>query len=486
MISVSLIDTTRMLDSGEIPTKLNRLNHITVLLGKNGTGKSSLLRNVYKSDQDMYHLVVPERAGETRYSADFAAQELDRNNRLNSKSRNLDPNFRERAISKLGTLLQKAGFNALKGKTVGFTKGDLQTMLQIFLPDFQFEIKNEPNFVDLMKVKEDGEIVIQGVEQLSSGQAEALTIGVEILAQSGIWDVDERNGRVLLIDSPDAHLHLDLQIRFSEFLHEISERFNLQLIVTTHSLSLLGAIAALFGENCSIIFLDSSSQEFSGKKVDEHNQIISGLLSGDLLLAELFGKKVLLVEGNDDFLVWNQVIRMQSGPSLALISAHGSDIYKYKSMAESVAQSLSDSVSQKGITMVDGDGKRPATNKKGEFFPLKRLECQSLENLYFTEQVFAYLGVDLEKFTTVIDAKIDEFSEEEKKQWTEIKQDRRTAKVDKTLIKKIHSLVDAHDSARDWRVVLGKVIGITKPVGELSDFLGKDVMTYVWGEDGAA
>jgi hypothetical protein len=50
------------------------------------------------------------------------------------------------------------------------------------------------------------------------------------------------------------------------------------------------------------------------------------------------------------------------------------------------------------------------------------------------------------------------------------------------LIKKIHHKIDTHSNTTDWRIRVGKALGKERPAGELLDFLGNDVVNYIWGE----
>ncbi|GAG33079.1 unnamed protein product, partial [marine sediment metagenome] len=46
----------------------------------------------------------------------------------------------------------------------------------------------------------------------------------------------------LLIDEPDMHLHPDLQQNFAHFIFEVLNKFNIQILVATHSTTLLSAL----------------------------------------------------------------------------------------------------------------------------------------------------------------------------------------------------------------------------------------------------
>ena len=48
-----------------------------------------------------------------------------------------------------------------------------------------------------------------------------------------------RGSRIVVIDEPDAHLHTSLQASLYDFLHDLSDRLNLQIILATHSRDLI-------------------------------------------------------------------------------------------------------------------------------------------------------------------------------------------------------------------------------------------------------
>ncbi len=99
----------------------------------------------------------------------------------------------------------------------------------------------------------DTDEIIKNVDQLSSGEAQLVTIGLDILTIASIWEVNGQTHRIILIDEPDAHIHPDLQVRFADFLFQIAEHFELQVVVATHSTSLLAAVGQFGGEKASVI-----------------------------------------------------------------------------------------------------------------------------------------------------------------------------------------------------------------------------------------
>lgn len=56
---------------------LSRLTALTIILGKNGSGKSLLLRAWRDTDKDACHYVVPERTGDLQYQINYMADQLD-------------------------------------------------------------------------------------------------------------------------------------------------------------------------------------------------------------------------------------------------------------------------------------------------------------------------------------------------------------------------------------------------------------------------
>lgn len=79
-------------------------------------------------------------------------------------------------------------------------------------------------------------------------------IGQIILALSSFKDLkahlgDKWNGGMLLIDEIDATLHAKSQIKLFEFLSKISRDLEIQIVFTTHSLSLLQHISSIVEHN---------------------------------------------------------------------------------------------------------------------------------------------------------------------------------------------------------------------------------------------
>ena len=187
------------------------------------------------------------------------------------------------------------------------------------------------------------------------------------------------------------------------------------------------------------------------------------------------------IEGNDDYLVWNQAIRSQSFEDIALIQANGGDILKYKKNAEHILEAVIDTPNKCGITILDGDSKGAYTNKSIDILPCERLKCYSLENLLLTNEVLAKIKEPIDLVSELNKLKNSgDLTGGEKTQVEKIIKDKQNTKISKDLIKKIHSHIDDYSSSRDWRILVGKTLGEKKPTGELATFLGEDVVNYLW------
>ena len=107
-----------------------------------------------------------------------------------------------------------------------------------------------------------------------------------------------RPASVLLIDEPDAHLHINLQGEILRLLKKISQERGGQLIVATHSEVVIDSTAP----ESIISFVGEHPRRLS----DTHDrsklkEAMARLRSTDLLKCEQSGNRVLCLEGQSDF-----------------------------------------------------------------------------------------------------------------------------------------------------------------------------------------
>ncbi len=112
-----------------------------------------------------------------------------------------------------------------------------------------------------------------------------------------------------------------------------------------------------------------------------------------------------------------------------------------------------------------------------------RLQCYSLENLFFTNEVLHYIKEDLDLERELLDLQNNLSNPDEKSAISCIINDKQFTKIPKELVHKVCQKIDPYSSSRDWRIILGKVLGKSRPSGELATFLGKDLVNYIWGEE---
>lgn len=474
------ITGNRFVKNTQHSLKITGLERVNILFGKNGTGKSTFLRNVYQTQSNDFHLVVPERGGGNMlYQSNIFDQENKENERKSVRSRNWDSQYRERSISRTASIFSSLGHKAYVKKEMIEEElvETIEALFGVFLPEFSAKFSaTQPYSIEFYRNDENDNVTkITDTSQLSSGQVEALSLAADIVTQAVLW----RNERkCILVDEPDAHLHLDLQNRFAIFIGEVSRKFDIQFIITTHSQALLASLMNVC-DSIGIVCLDSKKEEIKAIQKND-NFIFSNLLSSDLALSRVMGRKIVIVEGSDDFLVWNQAARNQNFDDIAIVEAGGGNILQYKSYTEKILNAISDDDNQVGITLTDRDRKEDATHDAGSILPIKRLQCYSIENLFLTNEVLQSIKSDIN-----LDAELDNISSsspEDKDEIDKIKTDKKNTKISKDLIKKIHSQIDTHSNTTDWRIRVGKVLGKGRPTGELRDYLGSDVVNYIWGE----
>lgn len=461
--------------------EIKNLKRINILFGKNGTGKSTFFRNLYQSDSETYHLVVPERGGtELKYSSGLLDQENDVSQRKNHRNKNYDSSYRNRAISRASGILTHRGYENLHGiQSSLFSSDDLTSLFKVFLPEFDVLFSDKAPFdLEIFRDGLSGKEKIDNVDKLSSGQAEALSLASDIITQGFLWF--NKKDKTLLIDEPDAHLHVDLENRFAIFISEVASKFDLQVIIATHSPGLIASLLNIV-EEVGIVCFDSKDDSINTIKKD-NTEIFTSLISIDLSLAVVLKRKIVIVEGNDDFLVWNQATRSQNFKDISLIQANGGDILKYKNNAEKILRAVLDDREDKlGITILDKDDKEDFISEEKNLLFCKRLNCYSLENLFLAKEIidFVQAGINLNDKLEELKKQVN-ITQEESDSIDKLIENKKDTKISKDLIKKIHSFIDEHSSSRDWRIILGKFIGRNKPSGELAEFIGEDIVDYIW------
>lgn len=455
---------------------LSNLNKINVLLGRNGCGKSILLRALRDLSPENSHYIVPERTGDITFEAGLMAESGTYSGRRNRSQGNFSSNYRQEVVTRIQAYYTARG---TKDKSeIEHDPKDLLKFLAIILPDFTVNVKAENPFYDLKRVK-DGSTVTS-VNTLSSGESQLFTLGMDILTIVGVWELGKITKRILLIDEPDAHIHPDLQIKFADFLCTISNTYDIQIIVATHSTTLLSSLGQFGKDDVSLFYLRADQDSVKGEKYNSISKEIACFLGGHLIMGPLFAAPIMLVEGDDDYRIWVQVAR-SGNVDICVLPCNGDEIMKYRKTLENMLTALSEDISLRGIALLDGDKglPHPQPNSPQNFVPFVQLQCHESENLYLTDEILAELGYT---WDTAV-AKIVEESQRFGNKAVELakigKINRQKGDI-KNIITEIAEILDSKTLL--WTVRLGKFIGKGKPSGMLENFIGADIVRVLWGD----
>ena len=107
-----------------------------------------------------------------------------------------------------------------------------------------------------------------------------------------------------------------------------------------------------------------------------------------------------------------------------------------------------------------------------------QLACHESENLYLTDEVLADLGIDWAGAITKIQAEASRFGAKEARLAEVANWDRKTVDL-KGLIEEISRILDSKNV--HWTVRVGRRLGLSRPVGQLEEFLGSAVVGALWG-----
>jgi len=467
------IDRPQFLGGGQ--WHLASLLPFTVLFGKNGSGKSLLLRKWRDASVSAAHYVVPERMGAIGFQANYLPAQLSPQGRKDTSDRNSSGEYRTFVIARIQAYFQARG--ATRAGQLPGNVEDLEQLLAILNPDFEIKLDSANPPFRLNRPRE--ETLITNVEELSSGEAQMLTVGLDIVTIAAIWDLQKTDKRLLLIDEPDAHIHPDLQVRFADFLVQVADKYNLQVVIATHSTTLLAAIGQFAGTRGSIVYLDRTKTDFSARPFTAELKDIAACLGGHALMGPLFGFPLLLVEGDDDYRIWSQVPRHHL-TSFSVIACNGDEIRRYQRSLEQIFQSLREPGNgPAGYALLDGDKPlpQPSATTPQNHVEYLRLNCRESENLFLTNEVLQQLGFEWGQAAATISASSARHCNKGPRLAVAANWDRQQEDI-KDVIAEVSLALDSKNV--HWTQRVGVAIGQRRPTGQLADFLGQPVISALW------
>ncbi|MHA1153178.1 MAG: AAA family ATPase, partial [Alphaproteobacteria bacterium] len=204
---------------------LRGLERINVVLGKNGCGKSYLLKRAEVSLSQNQGIgkvryLSPERGGRLSYEAGVEQNLATNPNWLvETRRQNQTANFRQQSTA----LFRRLEILALREIEREHTQDGYEPrnfdvvveQINTLLDRVRIERHNEQAFSILER--ESGNSVTP--ESISSGEAELISLGIEFLAF--VKEAEEGKENIFLVDEPDVHLHPDLQDKLAEFVVKV-------------------------------------------------------------------------------------------------------------------------------------------------------------------------------------------------------------------------------------------------------------------------
>lgn len=383
---------------------LGSLSKINIILGKNSSGKSNLLRGLEKDINDReINYVPPEKGGfiahdahvETVYARGTGAYE-----------NNFSPTPNQ------STAFRKISHTKLKQFYISFLQDvhhNHNNVREDLNYTFETKILDHLNtlltysvirlVVDALEFKffdrQTGELL--KTENLSSGELELSSLGIEILTFIYKKNVLDKGG-ILLLDEPDVHLHPDAQHKLIQLLIDAVEKNNkLQIIIATHSTAILGAVSYFC--DAKVSFMSRDTKELQFENIDTIQKDILPIFGAHPLSQAFNEMPILIVEGDDNQRIWNQAIRSSKGilkvyPCTAGVDgkAGNGEINKYEIAVDKIAMNVYDH--PKAFSLRDGDENaltESDLHPKGCVTPLK-LACYASENLLLSDEVIQFTG----------------------------------------------------------------------------------------------
>lgn len=455
---------------------LENLNEITVFFGRNGCGKSLLLRTLSSKDKHAYHPIPSQRSGDISYDqAAVGRNSSEASEIFNKRRTNISRFFLDESIARLQAVLSK---NGAKNQHV-INPRELENFLNELLSTFSVEITGDS--IPLVLKRGASGDKVAGVHLLSSGESQVLGLALDLLTRCCMWELDAQEKRVLLIDEPDTHLHPDLQRAMAKFFIKLLEKYKAQIIVATHSTTFLSALGHYGNEKVSLIYLDGLPITAKAVPFNMRLQQLTTCLGGHALMGPLFSAPLLLVEGDDEYRIWSEVPR-HNKLAIAVVPCGGKDqVKQYQKILNQLFGCILDpETSNSGIALLDGDVTIPDKNTHPQDkITFCKLKCAESENLFLTDEVLSALGTDWEK------AKKKILSAAEEKQYGEksnllqecVSRNRKEDRF-KDVIEQLSKILDPSNIA--WAHRVGKCIGQGKPTGQLAEFLGDALVNQLW------
>jgi len=385
------------------PIRLHGLGRINVLLGKNGSGKSQVMRDLHsqrKSATGRSHYITPERGGKiapdmnllinSRSTAGWADTQRMANQWTQYKNETVD------LFDELRNSFYREVHNNDKLRSdIAYTfESAVLKPLNDAIPNVNI-VPTDKGF-DLSD--KNGNSV--NADNISSGESEMIALCVDLIN----FSVKNRNkNATILVDEPDVHLHPDLQEALATFICSLSADYGLDIFISTHSTALLHALHV--SGTAKVAFMSRESSDLKFRDVSEILESILPIFGAHPLSASFNKTPLLICEGEDDVRIWSRAVRSSGGRISVLPRAAGGagEIPKFEAEAVEIMAAVYDHPI--AFSLFDGDQSSPDYSAAPSKGGLKRmyLQCRDAENLLLTDEVISDAGITWADLSTSFD-----------------------------------------------------------------------------------
>lgn len=466
---------------------LNNIEKLNVVLGKNGCGKSHLLKALEQGLKGREGIgkvryITPERGGVLRYEPGIDQAISDDVNWMDNNRRgNQSANFRGQSA----TLFRRLELLVLReieqeSQEPGYAPRTFETAISSLnqLLD-RVELKRDDRRAFAIVDRETN--VEAGPESVSSGEAELISLGIEFLSFAKECVAGKDN--YLLVDEPDVHLHPDLQDRLTKFMVETLKDTPIQLILATHSTALLAGLANRAVTH--VAFMRRKDKTLNFKLVSDTDRAILPIFGAHPLSNVFNQSPILLIEGEDDERVWQQAVRSSNGkvrifPCVVAGLPHFSD---FETEVNNVLGSVYDDA--KGYSLRDRDQQPELIADEGHIVRM-RLSCRAAENLMLSDDTLTLAGTNWPALESQIGEWIKVMGAHQYHAQVKLFADQGFDRKGADL-KEIRNILVGLISTKPWEVLVGQAIaqlaqnGGVASANSLRDFLGEKVSISILG-----
>lgn len=425
----------------------------TVLLGKNGSGKSTMLRALDGSSRFPTRYVSPERGGTLKHDPSVDVHIANNNSWLpNNRRKNQSDSFRQQSFALFQNLelliLREIEGNPAKRLDVSYTFDSALSAINELLPAIMLR-RSIRGFSIHGK---EGQPIPEG--EISSGEAELIALAVEVLVFSRESTEEDR---ILLLDEPDVHLHPDLQQKFVGFIERVATESCFRVIIATHSTAVIGA----FSDTADLQIVPVTTRGQRDFQHFRYSPICHDILPvfGTHPLSTQFNRSpVLLVEGEDDRRVFDQLVRSSKGKVMLTPCVVGTvdEMNQWEKWLAEFLPSIYDD--PKGYSIRDLDDSPQCDIDDLGCVVRTRLNCNAIENLLLSDECLQTHGHNAADFRTILAEWVAQRPNHSSSPmlWDLVERfdERRTVKI-----KDIRNvLVALLGTQKPWEVVIGQLL----------------------------